>query len=263
MPLSIFASRQFAAANLVTIAVYAALGGVLFLLPAFLQIALGYSAIAAGAASLPVTALMLLLSPRAGALAQRIGPRLPLTLGPLLIAAGMLLMTRIAPGDGYVTSVFPSVFVYGLGLALVVAPVTATVLAAADERHSGVASGVDNAVARVAGLIAVAVLPLVAGLNGPDFFDPDAMADGFGVAMVASAALAAAGALLAWFTIDARVLETAPATPGEPPAWVRPDRHCAVAGTPLGPPSEEIGYSSAPKPSPSEAAARRASKARR
>ena len=242
MPLSIFASRQFTAANLVTFAVYAALGGVFFLLVAFLQISLGYSAIAAGAASLPVTVLMLLLSPRAGALAQRIGPRLPLTIGPLLIAAGMLLMTQIDRGDLYVTSVLPSVLVYGLGLALVVAPVTATVLAAADDRHSGVASGVNNAVARVAGLIAVAVLPLVAGLSGPDFLDPDAMAKGFGVAMVATAALAVAGGLLAWFTIDAEVLVTAPPAPGEPQVRTRPDRHCAVAGTPLRPrnPSPEI-----------------------
>ena len=242
MPLSIFASRQFAAANLVTFIVYAALGGVFFLLVAFLQISLGYSAIAAGAASLPVTALMLLLSPRAGALAQRIGPRLPLTLGPLLIAAGMLLMTQIDRGDSYTTSVFPAVFVFGLGLALVVAPVTATVLAAADERHSGVASGVNNAVARVAGLIAVAALPLVAGLSGPDFFDPAAMAEGFGIAMVATAALAASGALLAWFTIDAQVLETAPVTPDEPRIRARSDRHCAVAGTPLGSrhPSPEV-----------------------
>jgi EmrB/QacA subfamily drug resistance transporter len=242
MPLSIFASRQFTAANLVTFAVYAALGGVFFLLVAFLQISLGYSAIAAGAASLPVTVLMLLLSPRAGALAQRIGPRLPLTIGPLLIAAGMLLMTQIDRGDLYATSVLPSVLVYGLGLAFVVAPVTATVLAAADDRHSGVASGVNNAVARVAGLIAVAVLPLVAGLSGPDFLDPDAMAEGFGVAMVATAALAVAGGLLAWFTIDAGVLETAPPTPGEPLVRTRPDRHCAVAGTPLRPrnPSPEI-----------------------
>jgi len=243
MPPSIFASRQFTAANLVTFTVYAALGGVFFLLVAFLQISLGYSAIAAGAASLPVTALMLLLSPRAGALAQRIGPRLPLTLGPLLIAAGMLLMTQIDRGDGYVTGVFPSVLVYGLGLALVVAPVTATVLAAADHRHSGVASGVNNAVARVAGLIAVAVLPLVAGLRGPDFFDPDAMAEGFGVAMVATAALAASGGLLAWFTIDAQVLETAPVTPDEARVRARSDRHCAVAGTPLRPrhPNVDVG----------------------
>jgi EmrB/QacA subfamily drug resistance transporter len=141
MPLSIFSSRQFSAANAVTFVVYAALAGVFFLLVAFLQISLGYSPIAAGAASLPVTALMLSLSARSGAVAQRLGPRIPLTLGPLVIAAGMLLMTRIDPGDGYVSSVLPAVIVFGLGLTLVVAPVTATVLAAADARHAGIASG--------------------------------------------------------------------------------------------------------------------------
>ena len=99
MPLELFASRQFSAANLVTFAVYAALGGFFFLFVAFLQISLGYSPIAAGAASLPVTALMLLLSARSGALAQRIGARIPLSVGPLVIAAGLLLMTRIQPGD--------------------------------------------------------------------------------------------------------------------------------------------------------------------
>ena len=113
MPLGIFSSRQFSAANLVTFVVYAALGGVFFLLVAFLQISLGYSPIAAGAASLPVTALMLLLSARSGALAQRIGARIPLTVGPLVIAAGLLLMTRIDPGDSYVSSVLPAVIVFG------------------------------------------------------------------------------------------------------------------------------------------------------
>ena len=108
MPLDIFASRQFSAANLVTFVVYAALGGVFFLLVAFLQISLGYSPIEAGAASLPMTALMLLFSARSGALAQRIGARIPLTVGPLVIAVGLLLMTRIDPGDSYVTSVLPA-----------------------------------------------------------------------------------------------------------------------------------------------------------
>ena len=101
MPLEIFASRQFSAANLVTFAVYAALGGFFFLFVAFLQISLGYSPIAAGAASLPVTALMLALSARSGALAQRIGARIPLTVGPLVIAVALLLMTRLEPGDSY------------------------------------------------------------------------------------------------------------------------------------------------------------------
>ena len=218
MPLEMFRSRQFSAANLVTFVVYAALGGVFFLLVAFLQISLGYSPIAAGAASLPVTLLMFLFSARAGALAQRIGARIPLTVGPLVIAAGLLLMTRIEPGDSYVSSVLPAVIVFGLGLTLVVAPVTATVLAAADMRHSGIASGINNAVSRVGGLLAVAVLPLVAGLTGDNFYDPAAMTDGFHMAMLVCAGLAAAGGLLAWLTISADVLHAEPEPRGERPS---------------------------------------------
>jgi predicted MFS family arabinose efflux permease len=161
MPLGIFSSRQFAAANMVTFVVYGALGGVFFLFVSFLQVSLGYSPMAAGAASLPVTALMLALSASSGALAQRIGPRIPLTVGPLVIAAGMLLMATIDRGDTYAGSILPAVVVFGLGLTLVVAPVTSTVLAAADPHHAGVASGINNAVSRVAGLLAVAVLPAV------------------------------------------------------------------------------------------------------
>jgi EmrB/QacA subfamily drug resistance transporter len=238
MPLQIFASRQFSAANLVTFVVYAALGGFFFLLVAFLQISLGYSPIAAGAASLPVTALMLLFSARSGALAQRIGARIPLTAGPLVIAVGLLLMTRIEPGDSYVSSVLPAVIVFGLGLTLVVAPVTATVLAAADARHSGIASGINNAVARVAGLLAVAVLPVIAGLTGDSFYDPAAMTDGFHVAMVACAALAVLGGTLAWLTISNEVLETAPAADGDTPDRAATDFSCAVAGTSLRPARE-------------------------
>ena len=239
MPLSMFSSRQFSAANAVTFVVYAALAGVFFLLVAFLQISLGYSPIAAGAASLPVTALMLSLSARSGALAQRIGPRIPLTLGPLVIAAGMLLMTRIDPGDSYVSTVLPAVIVFGLGLTLVVAPVTATVLAAADSRHAGIASGINNAVSRVAGLLAVAVLPLIAGLTGDSFYDPTAMADGFRVAMLACAALATAGGILAWLTIRDDVLEAEPKRRGEPPVTVSTHFSCDVAGPPLRPASEQ------------------------
>ena len=238
MPLEIFSSRQFSAANLVTFVVYAALGGVFFLLVAFLQISLGYSPIAAGAASLPVTVLMLLFSARSGALAQRIGARIPLTVGPLVIAAGLLLMTRIDPGDSYVSSVLPAVIVFGLGLTLVVAPVTATVLAAADARHSGIASGINNAVSRVAGLLAVAVLPLIAGLTGDSFYDPAAMTDGFRVAMVACAALAALGGVLAWLTISNEVLEAVPAAGGDTPDRAATDYSCGVAGTPLRPARE-------------------------
>ncbi len=231
LPLSIFSSRQFTAANLLTFTVYAALGGVFFLLVVYLQTSLGYSPLAAGAASLPITGLMLALSSRAGALAQRRGPRLPLTVGPLLLAAGMALMLRIDPGDGYVGSVLPAVFVFGLGLAATVAPVTATALAAAEEHHAGLASGVNNAVSRVAQLLAVAVLPLVAGLSGEDFSDPAALADGFKIAMATAAALALAGAALAFATIRDDVLEQGGETEEHRPC--EHHRNCAVAGSPL------------------------------
>ena len=128
----------------------------------------------------------------------------------------------------------PAVIVFGLGLTLVVAPVTATVLAAADSRHSGIASGINNAVARVAGLLAVAVLPLIAGLTGDKFYDPAAMEDGFRIAMVACAALAALGGILAWLTISADVLEAEP----EATARLSTDFSCAVTGTPLQPGSD-------------------------
>ena len=235
MALEIFKSRQFSAANLVTFVVYAALGGFFFLFVAFLQISLGYSPIAAGAASLPVTALMLALSARSGALAQRIGARIPLTVGPLVIALGLLLLTRIEPGDRYLSSVLPGVVVFGLGLTLVVAPVTATVLAAADSRHSGIASGINNAVSRVAGLLAVAVLPLIAGLTGDAFYDPAAMTEGFRMAMAVCAGLAVLGGILAWLTISDDVLEAEPEAGGDTPARLASDYACPVSGAPLRP----------------------------
>jgi EmrB/QacA subfamily drug resistance transporter len=235
MPLSIFASRQFSAANAVTFVVFGALSGVFFLLVAFLQISLGYSPLEAGAASLPITALMLLLSTSAGALAQRVGPRIPLTVGPLVTALGLLLMSRIHPGDSYVSGVLPAVIVFGLGLTLVVAPVTATVMAAADERQSGIASGINTAVSRLSGLILVAVLPLVAGLTGKKFYDPAAMDHGFHVAMLVCAALAAAGGILAWLTISSDVLESEATPGGDLPTGVLHDFSCAVAGAPLRP----------------------------
>jgi len=235
MPLSIFSSRQFSAANAVTFVVFGALSGVFFLLVAFLQISLGYSPLEAGAASLPITALMLLLSTTAGALAQRIGPRIPLTVGPLVTALGLLLMAQIHQGDSYLTSVLPAVIVFGLGLTLVVAPVTATVMAAADERHSGVASGINTAVSRLSGLIVVAVLPVVAGLTGRRFYDAAAMDHGFHVAMLACAALVVLGGVLAWMTISSDLLQSKPAPGGDLPTRALHDFSCAVAGPPLRP----------------------------
>jgi EmrB/QacA subfamily drug resistance transporter len=230
VPLSMFASRQFTAANVVTFVVYAAIGAFFFLLISFLQISLGYSPIGAGAATLPVTALMLALSPRAGALTQRIGPKIPLTVGPLMIAVGLLLLAQASPGDSYLAGVFPGVVVFGLGQTLVASPVTATVLAAADQRHAGIASGINNAVARVANLLAVAALPLVGNLGGQRFYQPAAMTHGFHVAMIAAASLAAVGSAVAWFTISDDALEAEPKRRGQPPVTVPTGHSCAIAG---------------------------------
>jgi EmrB/QacA subfamily drug resistance transporter len=228
LPLDIFASRQFTAANVVTFVVYGAMGGVFFLLAVELQTGLGYTPIAAGAASLPTTAMMLAFAARGGALAQRIGPRIPLTIGPLLIACAMLLMTRIEPGASYVGTVLPAVLVFGAGLVFVVAPVTATVLAAAPARHMGVASGVNNAVARTASLVAVAVLPVAAGLSSEAYTDPQSLTSAFHTAMVISAVVAVAGGVIAWLTIRSDVLDR-----GEPAAPVHHYTQCPVSGPPV------------------------------
>jgi predicted MFS family arabinose efflux permease len=208
VPLSIFRSQQFSGANAVTFAVYAALGTVTFLLVVHLQTDLGYSALEAGAALLPITVCMLLLSARAGALAQRIGPRLPMTVGPLVVAVGMVLLGQVAPGTTYWETVFPALMVLGLGLALTVAPLTATVLGAVDDSHAGIASAINNSVARIAGLLAVAVLPAAAGLTAGQGLD---LVAGFSRAMYIAAALAAVGSVLAFLTIRrAALVESVP-----------------------------------------------------
>jgi EmrB/QacA subfamily drug resistance transporter len=198
LPLELFRNSQFTGANLVTFAVYAALGGAFFLLVLQLQLSLGYSALEAGTSLLPVTLLMLLLSSRAGGLAQRIGPRIPMTVGPVIVAVGLLLFGRIQPGASYLAAVLPAVAVFGAGLTLTVAPLTAAVLAAADDEHIGAASGVNNAVGRLAGLLAVAVLPAVAGL---DTADVSSLSDAFRTSMQICAGLCAAGGAIAWLTV--------------------------------------------------------------
>ncbi len=208
LPLTIFRSRTFTAANLVTLVVYAALSGVLFLLVVNLQVVLGYSALAAGAALLPVTVLMLVLSPFSGQLARRIGPRLPMTVGPLVMAAGLVLMARIGPHSTYLADVLPAVVVFALGLAFTVAPLTAAALGALAAHLSGVASGVNNAVARVAGLLAVAILPVAAGLTGTALSRPAHYASGFRTATFISAGLCIVGALVAAIGVPGRTVPT-------------------------------------------------------
>ena len=221
LPLGIFSSRLFGATNAVTFAVYAALGGVFLFLVLALQVVAGFSPIAAGAALLPVTVLLLLLSARVGALSTRIGPRLPMTVGPALAGVAVLLMSRLGADASYVADVLPATTLFGLGLALTVAPLTSTVLAAAPDRHAGLASGVNNAVARVAGLLAVAVLPLVAGLDGEAYADPDLLQPAFRTAMMVCAGLLFAGAALSALTVR---------TPAAPAARVEHHHHCAVGG---------------------------------
>lgn len=201
LPLSVFRSRQFSAANAVTFVVYAALGGLLFLVPVVLQVAHGYSPIEAGTSLLPITFIMLLLSSRSGALASRIGPRLQMSVGPLVIAASFLLFIRVGGSGDYVTAVLPAVVVFGFGVAIMVAPLTATALAAAPVEHAGVASAVNNDVARAAGLIAVAVLPALAGITGQSYLHPAALAHGFKTAAMIAAVFCAAGGVLAALTI--------------------------------------------------------------
>ena len=224
VPTGIFASRSFTAANVFTLVVYAALGVTFFLVAVELQQALGYSPTEAGAALLPITLLMLAFSARAGALSERIGPRWPMTVGPVLVASGFALMWLIEPGATYVRAVLPAVVVVGCGLALTVAPLTATVLAAAPEEHAGVASGINNAVARVGGLLAVAVVPAAAGITGRVYLDPVALTEGFHTAMAISAALVAAGAVLAAVTMSGRPLHAG--VPSD-------DLQCAIDAPPL------------------------------
>ena len=227
LPLGLFRSRQFSAANAVTFVVYAALAGGLFLLPVELQVVAGYSPIASGAALLPVTFIMLALSERSGALATRIGPRLQMSLGPMVIAAGMVMLTQIGPTGTYLTTVLPGVVVYGLGLAINVAPLTSTVLAAAPAEHAGIASAVNNDVARTAGLIAVAVLPVAAGITGTAYLDPARLDHGSTTALLIAAALCAAGGLLAVATIRN------PPKDRRPEVLVPTGSHCGLDGPPL------------------------------
>ncbi|MFD5887482.1 MFS transporter [Streptomyces sp. NPDC060334] len=201
VPPDIFASRQFTAVNLVTLCVYAAFGGFFFLSVLQLQVVAGYSALAAGAALLPTTVLMLLLSARSGALAERIGPRIPLTVGPLLCAAGMLLMSRVGPHASYVQDVLPALIVMGMGMVALVAPLTATVLASVDPGRAGLASGINNAAARVAGLLAVAALPLLAGMGPDAYLSADLFDAAFDRAMPWCAGILVVGAALAWATV--------------------------------------------------------------
>jgi hypothetical protein len=198
VPLEVFRSRQFSGANGTTFAVYAALSAITFLLVVHLQTDMGYSALAAGASLIPITVLMLGFSARSGALAQRVGPRLQMTVGPVVVGAGAALL--------------PGALVVAIGLTLTVAPLTAAVLGAIEDRHAGVGSAINNAVARIAGLLMIAVLPAIAGLSGVGG-ELD-LGHGFARAMWITAGVATVGGVIAFLTIR-RVTPVRVATRGD------------------------------------------------
>ncbi|MCO1596823.1 MFS transporter [Micromonospora sp. RHAY321] len=197
LPTGLFGSRLFSVLNIFTVVVYAALGGFTFFFAVYLQNVVEWSAFRTGIALLPMTVLLLVGSARAGALSARIGPRLPLSIGPVVAAVGLLLLRGVGPGASYWRDVLPGVLLFGIGLTLVVAPLTASVLAAVEDRFSGVASGFNNAASRAGGLLAVAALPLLVGLSGGGYEQKAELTDAFRGAMIWCAGLLLAGAVLA------------------------------------------------------------------
>jgi EmrB/QacA subfamily drug resistance transporter len=196
VPMHLFGSRTFSVANGLTLLVYGALGAMLFFLVLQLQVVTGWSPLAAGLSTVPLTLVMLLFSSRAGALAARIGPRLPLSIGPALCGVGTLLLRGVDQDTGYLTGVLPGMLVFASGLVLLVAPLTSSVLAAAPDRYAGIASGINNAVARTGSLLSVSALPAVVGIAGADYEDPALFATGYQQAQLICAVLLFAGGLV-------------------------------------------------------------------
>ncbi len=221
VPLGIFRSRTFSTANAMTFVVWGALGAVLFLLPIQLQQVSGYSPLAAGSALIPVTVVMLLLSTSAGRLAARIGPRLPMGVGPIVAGGGLALLLRVGERASYPSDVLPAVLVFALGMSITVAPLNVTVLAAAGAGKAGVASAVNNSVARVASLLAVAVIPLAAGIGGDDYLVPAAFDEGFRTGMIICAGMYVTGGAIVLAAL--RDPRAGRAAPREPAADPRPD----------------------------------------
>jgi EmrB/QacA subfamily drug resistance transporter len=211
MPLALFKSPAFSAANGATLLLYAALGSTLFLLMLELQMAVGMSPIAAGLMFLPLTLLMLVLSPRAGQWAQKHGARWPMATGALIAAVAFVAFLRIAPGVGWASGGLPGVLLLGVGLSTAVAPLTMAVLDAAPPEHAGIASGVNNAVARLAGLLGVAAIPWAAGLamSGPNV-SPQRLTEGFHRAMWVCAGLCLAAAVVSALWVPGRAVSASP-----------------------------------------------------
>jgi len=197
MPLDVFRSRTFSATNLVTFLVYAALSGMVLWLVIALQVVAHQSPMRAGFALLPLTVCMLLFSPLAGAVSDRIGPTVPMAVGPLIMAGSVVALTRVDTQTSYLVDVIVPTIAFGIGLATMVTPLTATALAAVPDHRAGIASGVNNAVARIGGLLAIAVLPVVTAIGPDGFDDATTLRPAYVMAMWICAGLLAAGGLLA------------------------------------------------------------------
>jgi EmrB/QacA subfamily drug resistance transporter len=193
VPLQLFDNRCFSALNLMTFLLYGAFGGAMLLIPYVLIEAGGYSPIEAGLSLLPLSILLGLGSPLMGKLAVRLGPKIPLTIGPIIVGAGLMLATRIAENQGYWTHAFPAILVMSIGMTLAVAPLTSTVLAAVDKHQTGMASGFNSAVARLGGLIVVALLGSVLAGSGNALLKP------FAIALVVMAVTATLGGAASFF----------------------------------------------------------------
>jgi EmrB/QacA subfamily drug resistance transporter len=217
MPLSLFSSREFSAANALTLTAYGAGGGFFFFFATYLQVVGGYSPLEAGLASLPTTIVMMTLSSRVGGLTTKVGARRLLTAGGVLTASGMLLLSTSGHHPNYWGHILPSLIVFSLGMVLIAVPVTVTVLNSVSTDRAGIASGVNNAVARAAGALAVAAYPLVVGLKGDGYADPAKLEPAFSKAMVLSAVLFAVSGAIAWFGIRDSATRMTPEHPVEEP----------------------------------------------
>ena len=210
MPLSLFSSREFSAANALTLTAYGALGALFFFFATYLQVVGGYKPLQAGLASLPTTIVMMTLSSRVGGLTNKLGARRLMTAGGALTTVGVLILATSGHHPNYWARILPGLLVFSLGMVMIAVPVTVTVLNSTTTDRAGIASGVNNAVARAAGALAVAAFPLLVGLKGDGYADPAKLEPAFSKAMVLAAALFAVTGAIAWFGIRDNTTRTTP-----------------------------------------------------